>query len=339
MKTTYLWILSITTLMVPVLSAQTTYTYTNFIRQIQMPSGVEWELSNISANGERQSGLSVADEGARFELWTIKSSPLTSYLLDSKFVGAYIPSASIHIRSEDGYEPIKRTRADRPFWVDVKVTGLSSASNSPAAAKSVNFLHHVQSYNAGTGLNLDRLLATLLTQVSINGNSEQTFSFRVAVPAADLRKARGEERFSIFSIADLLSPSSQLASQYIQIWPMSEGTISNLAEGSNHRAKIPTITVSGKDLYPGSYSYLQIYKGSPVDGKVGEVVSSSVMRADANKPSDGSQVVELDNYIKTDGTWTVELLTETTFDIMRLDRKSFTVSRNLHVNSMLGTME
>jgi hypothetical protein len=339
MRTSAFWILSMALLMGGPLSAQTSYTFTNFIRQVQMPSGVEWELSNINATGEQQSGLSVADDGARFELWTIKSNPLTSYLLDSKFVGSYIPSASITIRSEDDYEPIRRTRADRPFWVDVKVAGLSSSATAQAAARSVNFLHHVQPYGTGTGINLDRQLASLLTQVSINGNTEQTFSFRVSIPAADLRKARGEERFSIFSIADILSPSSQLASQYIQIWPMSDGVISNLEEGSKHRGKIPPITVTGTDLYPGSYSYLQVYKGTPEDGKVGEVVSSSVIKADVNKPTTESRVVELDKFVDTDGTWTVELLTETSFDIMRLDRRSFTVNRNLRVNSMLGTRE
>lgn len=326
--------------MVAAASAQTTYTYTNFIRQIQMPSGVEWELGNIAANGERESGLSVADDGARFELWTIKSNPLTSYLLDSKFVGAYIPTAEVKIRSLDPYEIIPRTRADRPFWVDVKVTGLSSVVTAPLAARSVTLLHHVQTYGTGVGDNLNRTLATLLTQSSITGVGERTFTYQVtSVPAADLTKARGEERFSIFSLADLLSPASQLSSQYIQIWPMSEGSISNLMEGSNHRAKLPTITVTGKDLYPGSYTYLQIYKGAPESNRVGEVVPSSVIVGDANKPSDGSRAVELDKYVNTDGTWTVELLTESPFDIVRLDRRTFTVSRSVQVNSLLGTME
>ena len=116
MKTSIFRILSVAALTVASLPAQTTYTYTNFIRQIQMPSGVEWELSNINASGERESGLSVADDGARFELWTVKSAPLTSYLLDSKFVGSYIPTATLTIGSEDPYTTIPRTRADRPFW-------------------------------------------------------------------------------------------------------------------------------------------------------------------------------------------------------------------------------
>ncbi|MBX3743117.1 MAG: hypothetical protein KF712_19185 [Akkermansiaceae bacterium] len=341
MKTSFFRILSATAFTVASLSAQTTYTYTNFIRQIQMPSGVEWELSNISASGERQSGLSVANDGARFELWTVKSNPLTSYLLDSKFVGAYIPSATLTIRSEDTYTTIPRTRADRPFWVDVNVTGLSSDATAPAAARSVTFLQHTQSYGTGgLGLNLDRLLATLLSQVSITGNGERRFSFQVtSIAGADRTKVRGEERFSIFSLPDLLSPASQLASQYIQIWPVANGSISGIAEGEVFRAKIRTLTVAANDLYPDSRAYLQIYKGPAVLGTEGIVVPSSVMLGDANVPKDDARPVDLDQYVTSDGTWTVELLTSTPFGIDRLAKLTFQVSRSLHVNSMLGTME
>lgn len=331
-------------LTVAALPAQTNSAFTNFIRQIQMPSGVEWELSNIEAAGERQAGLSVADDGARFELWTIKSSPLTSYLLDSKFVGSYIPSSTIKIRSEDNYAPIPRTRADRPFWVDVTVTGLSTDLRAPSAARSVNLLRHVQPYSdGGTGINLNRLLATLISQSSITGNGSQTLSFQItSIPAADLTKVRGEERFSIFSLADILSPSSQLASQYIQIWPMTSGSITGITPGQSFRAKIPTVTVNATDLYPSSHTYLQIYPGPPVDGAVGTVVPSSVMLGDANKPKNDVRPVDLDSdsYINKDGPWTIELITTTeAFPPMRLARVSFNVNRSLQVNSLLGTME
>ncbi|RYD37930.1 MAG: hypothetical protein EOP87_02550 [Verrucomicrobiaceae bacterium] len=340
MKATLLRILSFLMLMATGLSAQTTYTYTNFIRQIQMPSGVEWELSNISANGERQSGLSVADDGARFELWTIKSAPLTSYLLDSKFVGAYIPTSGVTIRSEDPYTIIPRTRADRPFWVDVNVTGLSSNLLAPLAARSVTLLHHTQSYGTGIGDNLNRLLATLASQTSIGGNGERRFSYQVtSIAGADRTKVRGEERFSIFSLADLLSPASQLASQYIQIWPVGTGSIAGITEGEMFRSKIRTITVGATDMYPDSRTYLQIYKGPALLGTDGLVVPSSVMLGDGNKPKDDARPVDLDNYVKSDGVWTVELLTSTPFGIDRLAKVSFQVGRSLHVNSLLGTME
>jgi len=341
MKKTFFRILSIAAVSMAGLSAQTNYTYTNFIRQIQMPSGVEWELSNISASGQRDSGLSVSDDGARFELWTIKSNPLTSYLLDSKFVGAYIPTSTLKIGSEDPYTLIPRTRADRPFWVDVGVTGLSSVLTAPAAAKSVTLLRHVQAYPAGgTGDSINRTLATLLTQSSIGSNGAQRLTYQLtSIPGADRTKVRGEERFSVFSLADLLSPASQLSSQYIQIWPVATGSISGIKDGDSFRAKIPTSNVAAVDLYPDSTTYLQIYKGSAVLGTVGTVIPASVMLGDGNKPKDDARPVDLDSYITEDGPWTVELITSTPFGLDRLAKVTIDVRRSLQVNSLLGTME
>ncbi|MEM7014978.1 MAG: hypothetical protein AAF585_26255, partial [Verrucomicrobiota bacterium] len=85
--------------------------FTNFIRQVQMPTGVEWDAT-VENSGERLSLLPINPGGARFELWTVKSSPLTSYLLDTKYVGAYVPIAQVEIISEDPYELVPRTRAD-----------------------------------------------------------------------------------------------------------------------------------------------------------------------------------------------------------------------------------
>jgi hypothetical protein len=195
--------------------------FTNFIRQVQTPSGVQWDVS-VSATGAQQSGLAVEEGGARFELWTVRASPLTNYLLDTKFVGAYIPITAITIRSEDPYPTIPRTRADRPFWVDITVSGLSDLVTAPEAAKKIQLLRHVQSYGeTGIGVNLDRTQATLKTTTYLTSNGTQTLSYmQTAVPGTDLAKLRGEERFSAFSLEDTLSPQSQLASRYIQIWPV-----------------------------------------------------------------------------------------------------------------------
>jgi len=71
--------------------------YTNFIRQIQYPSGVVRDI-NVERQGDGvQSPLSIEPGGALFELWTVKNNPLTNYLLDSQYVGTYIPQASITI--------------------------------------------------------------------------------------------------------------------------------------------------------------------------------------------------------------------------------------------------
>ena len=118
----------------PGLSHAQTATYTNFIRQIQYPTGVVHDMS-VGKEGAQQSPLSIEPGGARFELWTIKNTPLTSYLLDNKYVGAYIPTAVINITTEDPYSHIPRTRADRPYWATIAVSGLLNGEEDPPASR------------------------------------------------------------------------------------------------------------------------------------------------------------------------------------------------------------
>jgi len=119
-----------------------TVTYTNFIRQVQFPTGVAWDVT-VAASGTQLSQLAIDPGGARFELSAVKSTPLTSYLLNSVYVGTYIPVSTVAISSEDPYTLIPRTRADRPFSVDITVGGLLNGVTDPDPAKSVKFLRHV----------------------------------------------------------------------------------------------------------------------------------------------------------------------------------------------------
>ena len=345
MKTITLRIFSCIAASVAAASAQTTATYTNFIRQVQTPSGVQWDI-DVNPSGEQQSGLSVEDGGARFELWTIKSSPLTSYLLDTKFVGSYIPSASVVIKSKDPYGPIPRTRADEPFDIYIGVSGLSEIVTAPAAAKSVTLLRHVQSYGSGgTGENVNRSQATLLTQAAITGNTNVDLPFKTnhfaEIPGPDLLKVRGEERFSVFSVADILSPAAQLASQYIQVWPVARGTIAGIKIDDVFRGKLPPVTFKLDDLYPDSTTYLQVYKGNQVLGTQGAIIPGVQYRWNDTKPTDYVLTAsDWDATLKEDGRWTLELLTSTPFGIDRLAWVSFDLDRrHLQVNGLLGTME
>lgn len=316
--------------------------FTNFIRQVQSPSGVQYDVS-VASTGERQSPLSVESGGARFELWTVKSSPLTNYKLDTKYVGAYIPLAGVAIRTEDtAYTSIPRTRADRPYWVDVTVSGLSSDAAAPDAAKRVKLLRHTQSYGAGgTGVNIDRTQATLLSQSYITTNGLQTLSYALSsVPGTDRSKIRGEERYSVFCLADSLSPESQLASLYIQIWPVATGQISGITEGQVIRGKMPSLSVSLIDLYPDSRSYAQVYKGAAQLGMVGTILPGLGVIKNQTIPTD--EVLTLAGYdavFTSDGIWTLELLTSTPFGIDRLAKVTFTLNRSIQVNGTVTTME
>jgi len=310
-------------------------TYTNFIRQIQQPSGVQWDAT-VAASGSQLSALAINPGGANFQLWTVLSSPLTNYLLASTYVSTYAPLATVVVRSEDPYLTIPRTRADRPFYVDLTVSGLLTGATNPVASESVTLMHYVQSYGTGgTGLNLDRTQATLLTQASVTTNGFQTLTYTAnSVPGAVRTKVRGEERFSVFSIADYQAPASQLASQFIQIWPVADGSIAGITQGMLIRFTVPQLTLTLNDLYPSSTSYAQVYMGNPVLGTVGTVIPGSALVISDTVPN--SRVLTLQGYdqvFPTDGLWTLELLTVTPFGTDRLAYVSFTVQRIISMNT------
>lgn len=316
-------------------------TYTNFIRQVQVPSGVQWDAT-VAATGEQASALAIDDGGARFELWTVNSSPAGSYLLDTRFVSAYAPAAEVAISSEDPYPVIPRTRADRPFRVEIMVNGLLGDRTAPDASKSVKLLRHAQSYGpTGVGENLDRTQATLIAQSSITQNGKQTLSFALnAVPGTDRAKIRGEERFSVFSLADSLAPESQLASRYIQVWPVADGSISGIAPNQKIRIQLPKLTISVNDIYPGGMVYAQVYRGEARLGVEGAKIPGTSYGPIGDVPE--NRVVVLDRYdsvFDSDGRWTMELLTLTPFGTDRLAHVTFDLDREISINGTITTIE
>jgi hypothetical protein len=48
---------------------------------------------------------------------------------------------------------------------------------------------------------------------------------------------------------------------------------------------------------------------------------------------------DLDSPLRSDGTWTIELLTETPFGIDRLAKATFIIHRSIRVNGSVTTME
>lgn len=324
------------------LLAQNGSTFTNFIRQVQLPDGPDWDVG-VAASGAVLSPLAIDPGGARFELWTVKATPLTDYLLDSRYVGTYVPLGQATVRSEDPYTTIPRTRADRPFWVDISINGLLSDAGAPDAAKSMKFLHHVQSYGAGgTGVSINRDLATLNSQVMMSQNGTQTLTYVInSVPGADRAKVRGEERFTLFSLPDYQVPQgSQLSSMFIQIWPVADGSLAGITNNQLIRFSLPSITVTLNDLYPSSHTYAQVYKGAPQLGTTGTIVPGSSLVINDTIPV--SRVLTLSAYdavFDEDGQWTMELLTETPFGVDRLQHVTFHLDRTIQMNSSVTTVE
>ncbi len=317
--------------------------FTNFIRQIQLPDvGVQRDAS-VDASGQQESPLEINPGGARFELHTVRTTPLSSYLLDTRYVGAYVPLGGVVIRTEDTNAPTPRTRADRPFYVDVTVSGLLTGPDVPDASKSVKFLRHTQSYGTGgDGINIDRTQATLATQATINQNGMQTLTYTLTgIAGANRAKIRGEERFSVFSQADYQAPESQLASQTIQVWPVADGSLSGIVSGSVIGFTAPTLTIAANDLYPESRLYAQVYQGNKRDdGHVGAIVPGSAVVINESIPQNRLLTVTgWDSVLTADGVWTMELLTSTVFGIDRLGWVSFTVDRTISVNGSVTTID
>lgn len=346
MKTQLLALFSLVPALLGTAHGQSGAQYTNFVRQVQLPTNVVWDatVAPTSPAGGQLSHLAIDPGGARFELWTVKSDPLTTYLLDTKYVGTYVPMAGVVIRTEDPntYSAIPRTRADRPFSVEITVSGLRTEPEAPAPSKSVKLLRHVQSYGAGgTGQEIDRNQAILFHQVSLVNNAIHRLNYVVnSVPNADRAKVRGEERFSVFSLADYQAPESHLASMFVQIWPVADGTISGIAQGQLIRFSLPALTLTLNDLYPDSRTYAQVYQGSPQLGAQGTVVPGSALIVYDAVPQSRQLVLEdWDAAINKDGLWTLEILTATPFGIDRLAHVSFNVDRTIEVNGSFTTIE
>ncbi len=320
--------------------------YTNFLRQVQLPYEPDRITRDVPVTQTSQpegqlSPLEINPGGARFELHTVKATPLTSYLLDTKYVGSYIPIAYVAIRSEDPYTQIPRTRADRPFYVDIKIDGLRSGAGDPEPSKRVKLLRHVQSYGSGSGINVDRSQASLQSQSFITTNGDRTLTYAVSsIPSADLTKIRGEERFSIFSVEDYQAGESQLASLFVQVWPVADGSISGITSGETINFSAPPVALVINDIYPDSQVYAQVYKGAHSLGTVGSILSGSAVIVKETVPQNRSlSISNWDHAITGDGTWTMELLTSTPFGIDLLDYVTFNVDRTISVNGTVTTIE
>jgi len=314
--------------------------YTFLIRQIMHPSGIAYDMM-AEGSGETLAALPINPGFATFQLWAVKTTePVRLDLLDTTTVGSYIPRPEVKIRTEDPYAPLPRTRADRPFWVDVTVGDLQSDSSAPDISKSVTLSQHVQSYGpTGTGDPLDRTQATLRGQSSITTNGTMALTFTLnSIPGANLAKVRGEERFTVLSkegtMIDPLSglpyatPAYQLDSQFVQIWPVADGAISGLTQGQILGAGVPQLTLQLNDLYPSSTTWAQVYQGSPQLGATGTTVPYSSIVINDSVPANRTLV--LDHYgalFSSNGLWTMELLTQTPFGTDRLAYVSFSVQR------------
>ncbi len=325
--------------------------FTNFFVQQELPfdgSTGTREIVYVPEQGQRLSPVAINPGGARFELWTIDDRTFTEHLLDHQYVSADTPMAEVKIITEDPYEVFPRTRADRPFDVLIQTQGLHSDDpEASASLRSVRLTRHVQSYGAGgIGNEIDRNQATLLQEVFLVNNQVPPFSFpQTEIPGNDRSKIRGEERFTVYSVADERSPASQLSSMFVQVWPVAYGSISGIASGQTLRFDTPQLTFTYQDLYPGSTSFARIYPGplrpdvDDVEGKIAIAGSGPGTNSRAH-PLDVTRTSETwDVHVNQDGKWTIEMISETPFDTVLFDHVTFDINRGIEVQGSVTTSE
>lgn len=314
--------------------------YVNFVRQYQQGTGVFWDMQNVAPKNSAAALYPLDESGALFQLWTIQKIGARDFLLDQKTVGAYLPKAEVKVITRDPYTRVPRTRADQPFSVEINVSDLLSGSNLPQSASSVLAEHHLAAYPEGE----TSIPVTTATSGApygsgyISRNGVTRFDFqRSAIVQPVTKKPFGEEHFTVHALSDGTVAQTKIAGGYVQVWPVARGTIEGLVPNERIRFAAPRLTLVLQDLYPGSYTHLQIRN------EKGETVSSDDSKfVLAEDPTDTGKLITVSDYgllMKDDGHYTLQLITETPFGSEILHSFSVTVDRKLEVRATLGGLD
>lgn len=331
--------------LVPVLAvADVADNYVNFVRQIQADSGVEWDVS-VGAQGEMLSTEGVGPEGSHFQLWSIHALAAEDYLLDEGFVSAYSPSARITIETADPYDVVPRTRCDQPFRVTVDVGGLvlnpDGNPDIPAAASNVHLRHETFDYPEGVH-SLDGVAEPQGVEL-VSGYISENGLLRLDYPGtnltgADLTKLEGEEVFTVSSLADYGFTEAVLDSAKLQVWPIADAVVSGL-DSTVEYTTVPPFTVTLRDLYPDSTTYMRVYPGPPSAAPKPEgekIVLSSYVLIDDRVPQDRELLLDdMREYFEGSDEFTLEVLHETPFGVDILARKTVRMKQRLTVRGTL----
>jgi hypothetical protein len=313
-----------------------TNSYVNFVRQKQMESLVVWDMP-VQPTGAAQSALTLENGGALFQLWTINQTQSIDHLLDQKLVGAYLPKATVKVTTLDPYSRVPRTRVDQPFKVEINITDLLTGVELPRSATSVLLERHLGSYAAGSNsLDAAAVLANTpysSAYLSANGKTVMQFSAS-SLTATDPTKASGEEHFAIHALADANVAQTQIASGFVQVWPIASGQIKGITPGQQLRFQAPPIELLLNDLYPRSDTYLLLYVGTQINGNSGVIVKSFPMDRETSE-SHVISVTELDSKLGNDGVYSLALVSDTVYGRELLcSPVSFNVKRTMEVNAM-----
>ena len=346
--------------------------------QVDLDTTTAQVSPGTAASGPALSPLPLGVGGAKYVLFSAgKSAPYITYELSTAYVGVTVPQAAVVIDTEDPYgkvvpavsydnptfatatiktlpvnvaSTVRRTRIDRPFKVYVTTAGLSGLASAPDSQKRVDFRRQVLSYgSSNTGEGVNRSLATYApaSPAQFLSNAVQCTTFSASViPGSPRTSVRGEETFAVWTLKDTQIPAYQiepnmLASQRVEIWPITTGSASGITEGQKLRFAVPKVTYQYVDTYPLSNTYAQVYKGDKRLNVQGQIVpGSSKLNTTTHSESYLTTTgVDFDALFTSDGVWTMEILTDSCFGIERLGAISFTVDREIRVNGNFTTIE
>lgn len=320
--------------------------YINFIRQTQMDTGVEWDVT-VASQGQSLSQEGVGPEGSNFELWSVHSPTANDFLLDEQYVSSFLPNAVVTLSSADPYQLTPRTRVDQPFTLTVSVAGLDDGTSGidpsliPEAAKKIGLTRSVVAYPEGTHTAVEaNITPTILSESYLTANGVATVSYTITgLTGPDMTLVEGEEIFTASSLASFGAVASVLDSKRIQIWPIARGTLSGV-DSTRRYATIPQIAVTMVDLYPASETYVRAYLGAPQTSPAQSfMLPGSYVLLNDSVPQDRTMVIDdIDESFEREGPYTLELIHETPFgtDIL-VQFYPLHVDRTIEINGALNT--
>ncbi|MDB6116936.1 MAG: hypothetical protein JWO08_717 [Verrucomicrobiaceae bacterium] len=332
-----------------------------WVRQTDLATGQIYDTPVIGTGGAYTAPVRVNETGSLYQLFARGTAWDTNiYLLDTKIIGAYNPLATLSITSEDSYVRgdlaagtyVRRTRADRPFSIDLHVSGLVNGSAS-TAERSVYFAVHGRNYDPLTYSALDQP-RYLQHECNVENGDVHLGPAYHELTSPTMSTGCGEQCYTIVRYAGYQVPDTILVEPTIEIWPVPTAAVTTVTSAKVFIDRIPTVVLTLKHLYPDSRTYAQIYAGRAALGTVGTVIEGTERRygrhynpdqvdEPTNVPQDVAISMEdLSTYAAADGAYTLEVITETPFFNRapeRLLSVTFEVDRVISSRGQLSTAE
>lgn len=284
--------------------------YVNILRQQQQGSGVVWDRP-VEASGEDLVTLPLENAGSSFQLWSISQATGVERLVDQTLLSAYLPSASLTIKTLDSHGTVPRTRIDQPFRVEIQATGLLVGDGFPLASSSILLDRHLDpAPQAGVTKNPNPqpVDSRLITN---NGKTVLEFAAS-ALTAPDPTRAAGEERFVLHVMAGKNLKQTRIAAGLLKVMPVASGEIKGISANATLSTVPDSLELVLTDLYPRSDTYLMLFNGSNIHGVEGSILKFHPLNVE-NAESTTLECKELGSALRRDGTYTLALISDTVY--------------------------